>query len=350
MNSTLLDTAKKKLPQHGYLPIKVAPNINLINEIEHLKKEKNAILLAHYYQEDVIQDLADVVGDSLQLAQQAEKTTADMIVFAGVHFMAETAKILNPQKKVVLPDLHAGCSLAESCSPPAFEKFVRAHPDHIVVSYINCSAAIKALSDIICTSSNALKIIQTIPDNQPILFAPDKNLGKYLINQSGRAMLLWEGSCIVHETFSLDKILALNKAHPQAKFIAHPESEEPILKIAHFIGSTRKLIDYVKNDAAEEFIVATEAGILHQMAQEAPHKKVIAAPVYEENDTYGCHCSICHFMKMNTLEKLYLCLKYELPEITLRESLRKKALKPLKKMLEISNTSLNERDTAQLIA
>lgn len=338
MNSTILDTAKAKLSQNGHLSIKIGNNINLIDEIKRIKKEKNAILLAHYYQEDTIQDLADVVGDSLYLAQQAEKATADIIVFAGVHFMAETAKILNPQKKVVLPDLHAGCSLAESCPPDVFKKFVQTHPDHIVVSYINCSAAIKALSDIICTSSNALKVIQTIPENKPILFAPDKNLGKYLSKKSGRQMLLWEGSCIVHETFSIDKILALKKAHPQAKFIAHPESEENLLKIAHFIGSTSKLIDYVKNDAAEEFIVATEVGILHQMAKEAPHKKVIAAPVNEENDTYGCHCSICHFMKMNTLEKLYLCLKYELPEITLSESLRKKAFKPLKRMLEVSTT------------
>jgi len=305
----------------------------LREEILKLKKEKNAVLLAHYYQEAEIQDLADYVGDSLGLSQQAAATDAEMIVFAGVHFMAETAKIINPTKKVVLPDLAASCSLAESCTASDFRPFVEAHPDHVVVSYINCSAEIKALSDIICTSANAVKVVNSIPKDKEIIFAPDKNLGAYVIKQTGRDMLLWDGACMVHEAFAIDKILDLHKSHPDARFIAHPESEDHILKVASYVGSTTGMINYVKNDPAEKFIVGTEAGLLHQMQKEVPHKTLIAAPAVEDNK---CSCSECGFMKMNTLEKLYLCLKNETPEIDVPEAIRERAMLPIQRMLDLS--------------
>ena len=319
------------LEQHGYLDIDLDPTLDLFAEIERLKKEKNAILLAHYYQEPDIQDVADYIGDSLGLAQQAEKTKADMIVFAGVHFMAETAKILNPSKKVVIPDLKAGCSLSDSCPPPLFKKFKEQHPDHVVVSYINCSAGIKALSDVICTSSNAKLIVESFPKEQPIIFAPDKNLGAWINKTTGRNMLLWNGACMVHEIFSLQKISKLKMRHPNAKLIAHPECEDPILRMADFIGSTTGLLKFTQSDDAQEYIVATETGILHQMMKASPQKTFIPAP--PDN---SCACNDCPHMKRNTLEKLYLCMEYEQPEITMDEELRLAALKPMQRMMDIS--------------
>lgn len=307
--------------------------MDLVKEIKHLKKEKNAVILAHYYQVPEIQDIADYVGDSLGLSQKAAETDADIIVFAGVHFMAETAKILNPTKTVVLPDLNAGCSLADSCSPESFSTFTQQHPNHIVITYVNCSAEIKALSDIICTSSNALKIVESVPKDTPIIFAPDKNLGKYVIKETGRDMLLWDGSCIVHEAFSMDKLIELHKKHPDYKIIAHPESEEHILNTATYIGSTSGMINYVKEHQEEKFIVATEAGILHKMQQEMPYTELIPAPAVEDNT---CACSECHFMKMNTLQKLHDCLLNESPQIEVPEDIRKKALLPIERMLELS--------------
>lgn len=304
----------------------------LVGEINRLKKEKNAVILAHYYQDNDIQDIADFVGDSLALSQQAAKTAADVIVFAGVHFMAETAKIINPTKKVLLPDLAAGCSLSDSCPAGDFAAFVAQHPNHAVVSYINCTAEVKALSDIICTSGNAKRVIESIPTQTPIIFAPDKNLGRYLIKITGREMLLWDGACVVHQAFSLQKLMDLIQAHPEAKVLAHPESETPILLLANFIGSTKAIIDFAKTDNTQSYIVATEVGILHQMMKEMPQKHFIPAPA-EENNT--CACSECAFMKVNTLEKLYLCLRDETPEIILNEALRQKAEKPLKRMLEL---------------
>ena len=306
--------------------------MDYIREIEKLKKERNAVLLAHFYQESEIQDLADYVEDSLGLARRAQKTNADVIVFAGVHFMAETAKILNPTKTVVIPDLEAGCSLADSCPPQAFAEFKKKHPDHIVISYINCTAEIKALSDIICTSSNAEKIVRQIPKDQKIIFAPDKNLGAYLAKKIGREMVLWNGSCIVHEVFSEKKLVQLKVRYPKAKVIAHPECEEHILKYADFIGSTSRLLEFSQNDPAEEFIVVTEAGILHQMEKAAPNKKFYAAP-----PDANCACNECPHMKKNTLEKLYLCLRDLKPEITMPETLRLAALKPLEKMFELTD-------------
>jgi quinolinate synthase len=326
-----IDEAKKNLNKFGFLNVDVNASLDLFQEIGRLKKEKNAILLAHYYQEPDIQDVADFIGDSLGLAQQAEKTKADIIVFAGVHFMAETAKILNPSKKVLLPDLKAGCSLADSAPADLFRKFKEKHPDHIVISYINCSAEIKALSDIICTSSNAQKIIESVPADQKIIFAPDKNLGAYLVKKTGRDMLLWNGACMVHEIFSLEKISKLKVRHPKAKLIAHPECEEPILKMADYIGSTTGLLKFTQTDPSEEYIVATETGILHQMEKASPKKKFIPAP-----PNNSCACNDCPHMKLNTLEKLYLCMEYELPEITMDEELRKAARKPIDRMLEIS--------------
>jgi len=331
----ILQKATQNLQQKGFLNLTVDKNLNLVAEINRLRKEKNAVILAHYYQEGAIQDVADYVGDSLGLSQQAAQTQADLIVFAGVHFMGETAKILNPGKKVVLPDLKAGCSLAESAEPVAFRKFREQHPDHVVITYINCSAEIKAMSDIICTSANAEKIVNSVPADKPIIFAPDKNLGKYLIKKTGRDMLLWEGACIVHEAFAIDKLLELHKQHPQAKIVAHPESEEHILKVAHYVGSTTGMINFVKNDSGSEYIIATEAGILHQMAKEVPTKGLIPAPSHEDNT---CACSECAFMRMNTMEKLYLCLRYELPEIHVPEAIRQKALIPIQRMLEISKS------------
>jgi quinolinate synthase len=306
-------------------------NLDLVEEIKALKKKMNAVILAHYYQDDDIQDLADYIGDSLQLAQAAEKTDADVIVFAGVHFMAETAKILNPNKLVLLPDLNAGCSLAEGCPAPLLQRFKDKYPDHILISYINCSAEVKAISDIICTSSNAVKIVEQIPKEQGIIFAPDRNLGRYIMKQTGREMKLWQGACIVHETFSDRKIIQLKFENPHAKIIAHPECEDAILKHADFIGSTSALLNFVITDSASEFIVATEPGIIHQMELKAPGKKYIPAP--PEN---SCNCNECPYMKLNTLEKLYLCMKDKKPEITMSEDLMKKALIPLKRMLEMS--------------
>ncbi|MDQ3552641.1 MAG: quinolinate synthase NadA [Bacteroidota bacterium] len=331
MTEELLIAAENEITENGFLDVDIDPTLDLFSEIEKLKKEKNAIILAHLYQEPDIQDIADYVGDSLGLAQKAEKTEADMIVFAGVHFMAETAKILNPSKKVVIPDLKAGCSLSESCPPPLFKKFREMHPDHVVISYINCSAGIKALTDVICTSSNAKVIVESFPKDQKIIFAPDKNLGAWINKETGRDMLLWNGACMVHEIFSLEKITRLKVRHPQAKLIAHPECEEPILRIADFIGSTTQLLLYSQKNEAKEFIVATEAGIIHQMMKQAPSKTFIPAP--PDN---SCACNDCPHMKRNTLEKVYLCMKYEQPEILMEESLRVQAKKSLDRMLEIS--------------
>jgi len=326
-----INSAKATIETTGFLDINIDPSIDLFAEIEKLKKEKNAIILAHYYQEPDIQDVADYIGDSLGLAQHAEKTNADMIVFAGVHFMAETAKILNPTKKVLLPDLNAGCSLSDSAPPPLFKLFKEKYPGHKVITYINCSAGIKALSDIICTSSNAQKIVESLPADQPIIFAPDKNLGAYINKQTGRNMVLWNGACMVHEIFSLEKITRLKHRHPNAKVIAHPECEEAVLNIADFIGSTTGLLNFSKKDAATAFIVATETGILHQMQKNSPEKTFIPAP-----PNNSCACNDCPHMKLNTLEKLYLCLKYELPEILMDEDLRLAAKKPIDEMLRIS--------------
>lgn len=323
--------AKQALATKGFLDLDIDVRLDLFAEIERLKKEKNAILLAHYYQEPDIQDVADYIGDSLGLAQKAAQTDADIIVFAGVHFMAETAKIVNPTKKVLLPDLKAGCSLADSAPVEQFRAFKAKHPDHLVVSYINCTADIKAESDIICTSSNAKAIIDSLPADQPIIFAPDKNLGAWLNKVTGRNMLLWNGACMVHEIFSLEKITKLKIRHPEAKFIAHPECEEAVLAQADFIGSTTQLLKYTQINEATSFIVATETGILHQMQQESPNKTFIPAP-----PNNNCACNDCPHMKLNTLEKIYLCMEYELPEITMDESLRLAAKKPMDRMLEIS--------------
>jgi quinolinate synthase len=331
MDKEMLATALNAVGNVGFLNLEIDPTLDLFSEIEKLKKEKNAVVLAHYYQEPDIQDIADYIGDSLGLAQQAEKTKADMIVFAGVHFMAETAKILNPSKKVVIPDLKAGCSLSDSCPPPLFKKFKDQHPDHVVVSYINCSAGIKALSDVIVTSSNAKVIVESFPKEQKIIFAPDKNLGAYINKVTGRNMLLWNGACMVHEIFSLEKITKLKVRHPKAKMIAHPECEEPVLRIADFIGSTTQLLKYTQTDDAQEYIVATETGILHRMMKERPEKTFIPAP-----PNNNCACNDCPHMKLNTLEKIYLCMKYEQPEIIMEEELRLTALKPIQRMLEIS--------------
>ena len=304
----------------------------LTSAIKKLKKEKNAVILAHYYQDDAIQEVADYLGDSLYLAQQAAKVENNIIVFAGVHFMAETAKIINPSKKVLLPDLKAGCSLADSCPPDDFAAFKVNHPDALVVSYINCSAEVKMLSDLVCTSSNAKKIIESIPKDQKIIFAPDKNLGAYLNKETGRNMVLWQGSCIVHEAFSFEKIISLIKSYPNAKFIAHPESESPVLDIAHYIGSTSGLLAFVQKDKAKEYIVATEAGILYEMQKRCPKKIFIPAPV--EDDT--CACSECAFMKLNTLEKLYRCLLNESPEVKMDKKLMDGARIPIERMFELS--------------
>ncbi len=319
------------LERTGFIEEAVDPTLNLFEEISRLKKEKNAVVLAHYYQEPDIQDVADYIGDSLGLAQNAAKTPADLIVFAGVHFMAETAKILNPHKKVVMPDAKAGCSLADSCPPFLFKKFIDQHPGHVVISYINCTAEIKALSDIICTSSNAVKIVESVGKKQPIIFAPDKNLGRYIINKTGRDMVLWDGTCMVHEIFSLEKITKLKHRHPNAKVIAHPECEQPILDVADFIGSTTGLLKFTQTDSSSEFIVATESGIIHQMQKNCPEKMFIAAP--PDN---LCACNDCPHMKRNTLEKLYITMKYELPEIIIPGEMLIRARKSIDKMLEIS--------------
>ncbi len=322
---------KEAILQKGFLDIEIDARLDLFAEIERLKKEKNAVILAHYYQEPDIQDVADYIGDSLGLAQQASKTDADIIVFAGVHFMAETAKILNPSKKVLLPDLKAGCSLADSAPAPLFKAFKEKYPGHLVVSYINCSAEMKALSDIICTSGNAEKIIESIPADQPIIFAPDKNLGAYLNKKTGRKMVLWNGACMVHEIFSLEKITKLKIRHPKAKLIAHPECEEAVLAIADYIGSTTQLLKYSQTDSCQEYIVATETGILHQMQQNSPNKTFIPAP-----PNNSCACNDCPHMKLNTLEKLYICMQYETPELIMDETLRLQAKKSMDRMMDIS--------------
>ena len=327
-----IETARLNLEKKGFLDLDIDVNLDLFKEIERLKKEKNAIILAHYYQEPDIQDVADYIGDSLGLAQKAQSTDADIIVFAGVHFMAETAKILNPNKKVLLPDLKAGCSLADSAPADLFKQFRDKYPDHVVITYINCSAEMKALSDVICTSSNAQAIIESYPKDQKIIFAPDRNLGAYLIKKTGRPMVLWNGACIVHEIFSLQKITKLKVRHPKAKVIAHPECEEPVLRVADFIGSTSSLLKYTKENPATEFIVATESGIIHQMQIQSPFKTFIPAP--PDN---ACACNDCPFMKLNTLEKLYLCMEYEEPQIIMDEELRIASKKPIEKMLEISH-------------
>lgn len=323
--------AEKDLIKNGYLDLEVDPTLDLVAEINKLKKEKNAIVLAHYYQESEIQDVADYVGDSLGLSKMAAETEAEVIVFAGVHFMAETAKMLNPHKKVLLPDLNAGCSLSDSCPPNVFRKYKEKHPEHVVVSYINCTAELKTLTDICCTSSNAEAIINSIPKDKKILFAPDRNLGAYLIKKTGRDLLLWNGSCMVHEIFSNEKITKLQIRHPEAKFIAHPECEAHLLDKADFIGSTSQLIKFTIDDDSDTYIVATETGIIHQMQMKSPDKTFIPAP---PNNT--CACNDCPHMKLNTMEKLYLAMKHELPEIILPEWIIKDGIKCIDRMLEIS--------------
>lgn len=315
----------------GFLDMPIDPSLDLIEEIKKLKKEKNAIILAHYYQESEIQDIADYIGDSLGLSQQAAVTEADIIAFAGVHFMAETAKILSPQKKVVLPDLKAGCSLADSCPAPLFKKFKEMHPNAVVVSYVNCTAELKTLTDICCTSSNAVHVINSIPRDQEIIFAPDRNLGRWLEKKTGRKLILWNGTCMVHEIFSHEKISRLQMQYPEAKLIAHPECEDHLLEVADFIGSTSQLLKFTKTDPSKQFIVATEPGIIHQMEQGSPEKEFIAAP---PNNT--CACNECPHMRRNTMEKLYLCLKYEKPEILLPDQVIRDARASIDRMLEIS--------------
>lgn len=329
--STNSEKSGQQLTQLGYLDIEPDATLDLVAEIQRLKKEKNAVILAHYYQESEIQDVADYIGDSLGLSQKAAETEAEVIVFAGVHFMAETAKMLNPNKKVLLPDLKAGCSLADSCPAPVFQKFKEKHPDHVVVSYINCTAELKTLTDICCTSSNAEAIINSIPKNKKIIFAPDKNLGAYLIKKTGRDMVLWNGACMVHEIFSREKIAALQVRYPEAEFIAHPECEEPILAVADFIGSTTQMLKHTISSPKKQFIVATEAGILHQMQMASPDKVFIPAPP-ETN----CACNECPHMKRNTLEKLYVCMQYELPEIHLDDRVIRDGRKCIDAMLDIS--------------
>jgi quinolinate synthase len=323
--------AEKKLKRKGFLDLEIDPTLDLVAEINRMKKEKNAVILGHYYQDSEIQDIADFIGDSLQLSQEAAKTSADIIVFAGVHFMAETAKMLSPTKKVLLPDLKAGCSLADSAPAALFRKFKEARPNHVVVSYVNCTAELKTMTDICCTSSNAVQIIESIPKDQPIIFAPDRNLGAYLVKKTGRDMVLWNGACMVHEIFSVEKITKLMHRHPNALMIAHPECEAHLLDKAHYVGSTSGMLKFTQQSAATEFIVATEAGILHQMQLASPNKTFIPAP-----PTTNCACNECPHMRLNTLEKLYLCMKYELPEITLSERVIRDGRKCIDRMLDIS--------------
>jgi quinolinate synthase len=315
----------------GFMDVPVDFSLDLFSEIQKLKKEKNAIILAHYYQDADIQDVADYIGDSLGLSQQAAKTEADVIVFAGVHFMAETAKILCPDKKVLLPDLRAGCSLADSCPADKFAEFKRQYPGHLVISYINCTADLKTLTDIVCTSTNAVQIVESLPQDQKIIFAPDRNLGAYIKKKTGRDMILWDGVCMVHEIFSLEKIVKLKNQHPGSKLLAHPECEAALLEVADYIGSTTGILNYATKSDAKEFIVATEAGIIHQMEKANPGKVFIPAP-----PNNSCACNDCPHMKLNTLEKLYNCLKYEQPEIILAPGLIEQAKKPILKMLELS--------------
>ena len=327
MNIDVLEEINKK----GFAEEEIDPTLDLFAEIEKLKKEKNAIILAHYYQEPDIQDIADYIGDSLGLSQEAAKTDADVIVFAGVHFMAETAKILSPDKTVLLPDVKAGCSLADSCPPHLFRKFKEKYPDHLVITYVNCTAELKALSDIVCTSTNAVQIVESLPKDQKIIFGPDRNLGAYVAKKTGRDLVLWNGACMVHEIFSQEKITKLKERHPNAKFIAHPECEEVVLKMADYIGSTTGLLKYTITNPATEFIVATESGIIHQMEKANPTKTFIPAP-----PNNSCACNDCPYMKRNTLEKLYLCIKNGLPEVTVPEHIIELARKPIQRMLDIS--------------
>jgi len=326
----ILDRSDQDL-RAGFVDEPIDPTIDVFAEIEQLKEEKNAILLAHYYQESAIQDLADYIGDSLGLARQASETDAEVIVFAGVHFMAESAKILNPEKTVLLPDLNAGCSLADTCPSDVFEEWLKQYPEHKVITYVNSSAAVKALSDVTCTSSSAAHIINQFPDDQPLIFAPDRNLGEYLVKETGRDMVLWDGVCIVHETFSEKKLLRLKAQHPEASVLAHPECRDAVLRHADFVGSTSQIRRHAKEHGPAAFIVATEEGILHQMEKDEPGNTLIPAPPES-----GCNCSQCPHMRLNTVEKLYLCLKHEAPEITMDESLRLDALKPIERMLEMS--------------
>ena len=334
MTTAALEHAKKNLERKGFLNLDLDPEMDFAAEIEKLKKEKNAIILAHYYQESEIQDIADYIGDSLGLSQQAAETDADIIVFAGVHFMAETAKMLSPSKKVLLPDLKAGCSLADSCPPHLFKKFKDKFPDHVVISYINCTAELKTLTDICCTSTNAKIIVDSVPEDKGIIFAPDKNLGAYLKKVTGRDLVLWNGTCMVHEIFSHEKITKLMARYPEAKLIAHPECEAHILEKADYIGSTSGLLRFTHTDDSEMFIVATEAGIIHQMELKSPNKTFLPAP---PNNT--CACNDCPHMKRNTMEKLYTCMKYELPEIILEDWVIEKGVASINRMLEISKAA-----------
>jgi quinolinate synthase len=322
----------KMLEEKGFIDEKVDAGIQLTEEIRKLKKEKNAVILSHYYVDGELQDIADYVGDSLGLSQAAAETKADMIVFVGVHFMAETAKIINPAKKVILPDLKAGCSLADSAPADKFAAFKAQYPDHKVISYINCTAELKTLTDVICTSANAVKIVESFPKDQPLIFAPDKNLGNYINSITGREMVLWDGACMVHEKYSVEKIVEMMDQHPDAEFIAHPECEKPVLLLAKFIGSTTSLLSYVQKSSSQKFIVATESGILHQMVKSCPEKIFIPAPSVDST----CGCNDCSYMKLNSLQKLYICLKHEQPEIILPDDVIQKARLPIQRMLEIS--------------
>ncbi|WP_286860378.1 MULTISPECIES: quinolinate synthase NadA [Sphingobacterium] len=326
-----MEIVNYELQAKGYNDAPIDPSLDLVAEIQRLKKEKNAVILAHYYQESEIQDIADYIGDSLGLSQEAAKTDADLIVFAGVHFMAETAKILSPTKKVILPDAKAGCSLSDSCPPHLFAKFKEQYPDHLVITYVNCTAELKALSDIVCTSSNAVQIVESLPKDQKIIFGPDRNLGAYVKKKTGRDLVLWNGACMVHEIFSQDKIDRLKSEYPEAKFIAHPECEDHILAKADYVGSTLGMLKFTQTDNAQVYIVATESGILYQMQKASPGKTFIPAP-----PNNACACNDCPHMKLNTLEKLYNCLKYESPEILLPEDVILRAQRPIERMLEIS--------------
>lgn len=329
-----METFELDLNQYGYINELIDPSLDLVEEINRIKRDKNAVILAHYYQDSEIQEVADYIGDSLGLSQEAAKTSADIIVFAGVHFMAETAKILSPEKKVLLPDLKAGCSLSDSCPPHLFSKFKEQYPDHLVITYVNCTAELKAMSDIVCTSTNAVQIVQSLPKDQKIIFGPDRNLGEYVMKKSGRNdLVLWNGACMVHELFSEDKIVALKENHPEAKIIAHPECENHILELADYIGSTSGLLKYTMESEANTFIVATESGILHQMRKKNPGKLFIPAP-----PTNTCACNDCPHMKLNTLEKLYTCMKHELPEVQVPSTIIDQARVPIERMLEISAT------------
>ena len=325
-------TVNKTWQEKGYIDEPILDGIDLVAEIESLKKQKNAVLMAHYYQTGDIQDIADIIGDSLALAQKAVGIEADIILLAGVHFMGETVKILNPNKKVLVPDLNAGCSLADSCQPADFARFLAQHPDHKVISYVNTSAEIKAMTDVVVTSTNALKVVDSFPKDEKIIFGPDRNLGSYINAQTGRQMLLWDGACHVHEQFSLEKILELKKLYPDAELIAHPECKHQVIVLADFVGSTAALLSHIGNSNAKRFIVATESGILHQMRKSFPDRELIAAPPMDST----CGCNNCNFMKLNTLQKIYLTLKYEWPEVTVAPEIAEKARRPIDAMLALS--------------